>query len=302
MDSRHFMLAGALLSSLAAAQEPGSKQGVTCAPVLDLTFGVYTTDRPTVLYRQFLPVLEALQDAMAAELRQPVDIQLRIFRDYDSARVALVEDEIDFVRFGPSSYILARRENPCVKLLAMEHVDGQKTFKGMIVVRKESPIRSAEDLRGRRFAFGDENSTIGRYFAQEMLVGAGIHAGDLARYEYLGRHDKVFKAVEKGDFDAGSLKSGTFEQLNTENQLRVLVEFDVVTKPWVARAGLDRRVTEAITASLMKIRDPQVLAALGVSGFTTATDDDYAPIRQSMVESERFDAKPEQQPDPRPGR
>ncbi|MBK8976145.1 MAG: PhnD/SsuA/transferrin family substrate-binding protein [Planctomycetes bacterium] len=260
------------------------------AEQLDLTFGVYTTDRPTVVYRQFVPVLESLQDEVAAELGRPVDIQLRIFRGYEECRVALVRGEIDFARFGPASYVLAKQENPRLQLVAMEHVGGEKIFYGMIVVRADSAIRTLADLRGKRFAFGDPTSTIGCYLAQEQLLGAGLHASDLASFEFLSRHDSVFKAVEKGEFDAGSLKEGTFEKLNVDSRaLRVLVRFPNVTKPWIARAGLERSVVAGLGAALRSIVDRETLEALNVDGFTTAEDSDFDIIRRAMLKSRQFD-------------
>ena len=41
---------------------------------------------------------------------------------------------------------------------------------------------TVEDLRGRTFAFGDRNSTIGRYLSQLHLMEHGIRAPDLAGY------------------------------------------------------------------------------------------------------------------------
>ena len=85
----------------------------------------------------------------------------------------------------------------------MEDKKGERRFSGVIVVGADSSIKRLADLAGKRFAFGDENSTIGRYLAQAELVKAGIRARDLAHYEYLGRHDLVAKAVSLGDFRAG---------------------------------------------------------------------------------------------------
>jgi phosphonate transport system substrate-binding protein len=255
---------------------------------LDLTFGVYTSDKATTMYRMFTPVLEHLQEGLEERLHRSVDTELRIYKTYDEALDAFVAGNVDFVRFGPASYVLARARNPKIQLLAMELKGGKKSFKGMIVVRQNSPIRQLSDLRSRSFAFGDRNSTIGRYLAQDKLLGARIRAQDLSYHAYLGRHDRVFRAVQYGDYDAGSVKENTYKKLNKKKQLRVLVTFDNVTKPWIARSGLDPRVTAALRSALLGANDKRALASLKVDGFVRATDEDFSPIRGSMKRAETF--------------
>ncbi|MHC4076915.1 MAG: PhnD/SsuA/transferrin family substrate-binding protein, partial [Planctomycetota bacterium] len=255
---------------------------------LDLTFGVYTSDKATTMYRMFTPVLEHLQERLERQLHRSVDTELRIYKTYDEALDAFVAGKVDFVRFGPASYVLALARNPKIQLLAVELKGGKKTFKGMVVVRQDSPIQRLSDLRGRSFAFGDRNSTIGRYLAQDTLLEAKIWAQDLSYHAYLGRHDRVFRAVQYGDYDAGSVKENTYQKLNKKNQLRALARFDNVTNPWIARSGLDPRVTAALRSALLGANDKKALASLKVDGFVTATDKDFSPIRDSMKRAETF--------------
>src|SRR5262249_48172697 len=147
-------------------------------------------------------------------LGKPVDFQLTIFKSYEDGITALSEGRVDFVHFGPASYIEAKRRNPRIELVGMEHENGEKRFNGVIFVAKDSPIQTLADLKGKRFAFGDPNSTIGRFLVQAELVGAGVYLDDLAGYRYLERHDQVAAAVEHGDFDAGAVKSASFQKAN----------------------------------------------------------------------------------------
>ena len=258
-------------------------------PVLELTFGVYQTDKATTLYRQFTPTLEVLQERLELELGREVDIQLRIYKTYDEGIDALAEGSVDFVRFGPASYITAHARQPEVQLLAMEHKDGKKRFNGVIVVRADSDITRLSDLRGKRFAFGDPNSTIGRYLVQDLLVEAGIFAKDLGGSGYLGRHDKVALAVAIGDYDAGALKKSTLKAVDQQGRLRVLTTFENVTKPWIARAGLETKAVRAISQALIGMQAGDALEALGVSGFLPTSDAEYAFVRRAMRGSREFE-------------
>ena len=280
-------------SSPRTAEVPGDTESVVepredAENALKLRFGVYTSEKPTAMYRQFQPVTEALTRDLEERLGQPVEIELTILSSYEEGLSAITGGRVDFMRVGPASYILARERDPGVRLLAMELKKGKKTFRGTIVVRKDSSIQSLEDLPGKRFAFGDERSTIGRYLSQRILLREGIRASDLARFEYLGRHDTVARAVAVGDFDAGALKASTLKKADPEGHLRVLVDFENVTKPWISRPGLPEKIYQAISGSLQNLDDPDALKAMKVTGWTEATLEDYAVIEEAMSQAEQF--------------
>ncbi len=252
----------------------------------DFTFGVYQTDKASLVYKKFNPVIDELQQRLRITMGEDVGVKMKIFKTYAAARDALVKREIDFARFGPASYVIVKNADPEVQLLAMEHKKGKKRFYGIIAVPSGSKIKSLAELKGKRFAFGDPSSTIGRYLAQAELVKVGIHGRDLAKFEYLGRHDLVAKRVALNDFDAGSLKESTFNKFSTK--LRALHKFENVTKPWVARSGMAAREFKALRQSLLAIRSADALKVLKSSGFIETSDDEYEIIRTGIQQSKRF--------------
>ncbi|MBL8859779.1 MAG: PhnD/SsuA/transferrin family substrate-binding protein [Planctomycetes bacterium] len=262
---------------------------------LSLRFGVYQTDKATVMYKRFTPFLETLQEDVEKRLSRPCDIELTIFKSYDEGIDALTKGSVDFVHFGPASYVTAKERNAEIRLVAIEHENGEKFSEGVIVVAKASPIQTIEELRGKKFAFGDKNSTIGRYLVQAELVAHGIHAQDLAEYKYLDRHDLVASAVEYGDFDAGSVKYSTYKKANEKNTLRALATFKNVTKPIVARAGLDSVVFTAIQDSLFAYKDEAFFKDVKISGFTVADDADFKLVRDGMKKANRFEQSAQKQ-------
>jgi phosphonate transport system substrate-binding protein len=259
---------------------------------LALGFGVYTSDKPTDMYRSFKPILVILEDSLSKSLSRPVQIKLRVFNTYDAARKALVADEVDFVRFGPSSYILAKEENPGVQLIAIEEQEGSLSFRGVIFTRNDTGIRTLADLRGRSFAFGDPDSTIGRYLSQALLVEQGIHARDLSKFQYLGRHDRVVAAVLSRDFDAGACKDSSFLKARDQGLVE-LKDFPNVTKPWVVRSKLDPALVKEIRKALLQIKDKKALDAIGekITGFAEAKDEMYQSVRDGMKASDEFEGR-----------
>ena len=116
-----FLTSAALIMGTSVSAETKANEPV------ELTFGVYSSDKATVMYKMFIPIVRQLQESAEAKLDCPVDIFIKIFRTYDEGIDALVKGQVDFVRFGPASYILAKAQNPDISLLAMEAKNGKNT-------------------------------------------------------------------------------------------------------------------------------------------------------------------------------
>ena len=256
-----------------------------------LTFGVYTSDKPSAMYRKFKPILDYLENRMIREGLN-VGISIKIYPSYSGALDAIVNGEVDFARFGPASYVLARERNRDIRLLAMEHKKNQKRFYGIFIVPESSSITSLDEIKGKSFAFGDKNSTIGRYLSQAELVKAGVHATDLASYEYLGRHDKVALAVAAGNYDAGVVKENTYKKYAASKGLKKIARFPNVTKPWVARAGFGEKQFGIMQQALWELKDKKILKNLKQDGFLPAEDNDYEFVRNGMQRSKGFGDNP----------
>ena len=289
-------LCGLLLSAAApfvGAQESPNPAAHT---PIKVTFGTYAFRKPTEVFKQFQPVTVELSRLLTAQLGETATVELIVVKTYEECLDQFVKGKIDVVRLGPASYVLAKERNPKVEILAAENEDSRNV--GLIVVREDSPFQKLSDLAGKRFAFGDDQSTIGRFLSQAELVRAGVHANDLAQWKYLERHDIVFKAVEIGDYDAGALHADTFKELNEKasTKLRVLHPFDNVRKPWIARAELEPRIANAFRASLLALKDAPALKALKVPGFVAATDSDYELVRKGMQDVARFAPQKEDAP------
>ncbi len=99
---------------------------ITCFSVFmpaqaqNILLGIYSVDKPSKIYKQYSPIIDYLTDDLTQRLKQPITINLKIFRSHDQAQNAIVTGEIDFARFTPVSYVLVKQRNPRIKLLVME--------------------------------------------------------------------------------------------------------------------------------------------------------------------------------------
>ena len=267
---------------------PWSQRQATAQDSISLTLGIYQSDKATVMHRKFKPILNYLETHLTDKLNQPVKFGMRIFKGYDEANDAIVRGHVDFVRFGPASYVQAKSRNADIELIVMEKRKGKNYFYGVIIVPNKSSVQSLAQLKGKRFAFGNQHSTIGRYLSQGALVEAGIFGKDLAAFDYLGRHDKVFKVVALGKYDAGALKETSVSRYNKKNEVRIIHRFKNVTKPWIARSGLDRQVLTDLRTALLELTDAKILKELKISGFQQTTDADYEVTRKEIKMADKF--------------
>ena len=256
--------------------------GNTPTEALQLTFGVYTADKPTTVVKEFRPTLNALEDKMSEIMKEPVKIKMEVANSYERGIEDLVEGRVDFSRLGPASYVTAKEANPELSILAIETKGGEKVFYGIIAVHQDSNIQNVSQLVGKSFAFGDELSTIGRFLSQQYLLENGIKSSNLSKFGYLGRHDKVGTAVGLKQFDAGALKEGTFKKLvNNGIKIRSIAKFPNVQKPWVSRSELPEEVYNALSQALLDISNSETV-------FVPGSDQDYQIIQEAMENNSQF--------------
>jgi len=256
---------------------------------LTLSFGVYTSDKPSSMVTQFRPILDLLEKSLTEIRGEPVKIRMHVAKSYQQGLDDLVSGKVDFSRFGPASYVTAKESDNSIEILVIESNKGSKVFNGVIAVGKGSAIKSIADLRGKTFAFGDEESTIGRYLAQLYLMRNGLRLADLGSFDYLGRHDAVGAAVGGGRFDAGALKESTYKkQVQDGVPLRAIATFPNVTKPWIARGKLPAQIKGELRRALLAVTDKKALHELQADGFVDGNDEDFAFIRESMLNNYLF--------------
>jgi len=256
---------------------------------IQLRFGVYTSDKPSSMVKMFRPLLNEIEIQLSKRTGKDIKIRLSVAKSYEQGIEDLVTGKVDFARMGPASYVISKRANPNLRLLAMESKGGKKVFYGIICVKEESTITEISQLRGESFAFGSKRSSIGRYLAQQTLVDYQVRAKDLSSFEYLGRHDRVGSAVGSGSFAGGALKESTFKKLKEKGiPIREIARFPNVTKPWIASESMSEELATSLIQLLLSLDNAKVLKGINKNGFLPASGEDYSIIRQSIESNDEF--------------
>lgn len=161
----------------------------------ELVFGSVAMDIPAVMHKRLKPLTKYLSK------RLNKNVILRLSPNMGAAINEAAKGTVDIAYLTPVAYLRAH-EKGNAQLIAKTVTKGKASFKLMIVVKEDSPIKSVKDLLGKSFAFGDERALLQR----AVVVGAGINMNQFKEYRFIGHYDNIARAVMNNDFDAGILK------------------------------------------------------------------------------------------------
>jgi len=105
-----------------------------------------------------------------------------------------------------------------------------KEFGGVIFARKDSPINTLADLKGKKFMVVKASSFGGGQMALAFLLQKGIdYKKDFAEFKEGGKHDNVVLAVKNGAMDAGTVRSDTLEAMEKEGKIS-MADFKIINQ------------------------------------------------------------------------
>lgn len=258
-----FVLSVATTAGTAAAAEP-------------LILGVHPYLLPAELVTRFAPLAGYLEKQLGQR------VQVRVGRDYDQHIETIGRNAIDIAYMGPASYVKMVARHGAKPLLARIEINGKPTVTGYIVTRADRPLSKLAELRGKRFAFGDINSTMGTIVAQHVLRRAGVGLESLGGYQYLGSHRNVALAVLSGDYDAGAVRKEIYDELQPRG-LRVLMKLpDVSEHLFVTRSDLPAGDVTGLRQALLGLKDAAILQAIDkeMTAMVPVSDADYDSLRE----------------------
>jgi phosphonate transport system substrate-binding protein len=215
--------------------------------------------------------------------------------DYAATVEGLAAKKLDLVWYGGFTSVQAvKRTQGQATRLAMRKEDAE--FKSVFVARKDGPIKSPADLKGKTFAFGSVSSTSGHLMPRYFLLKNGLNPErDFGQKPaFSGAHDATALWVESGKVDAGALNFLVWEKLVETKKVdpnKVAVFWTTppyVDYVWTARADLDPGLRERIAQAFLKLRydNPEHRRLLDLhrtTGYIKAQDEDWKSIEEAAI-------------------
>ncbi len=239
------MKAFILIGLLALAQAALAAQ----AADKPLVLGIHPYLQESELIRRFTPLARYLEQSTGETIR------VKVATNYRQHIESIGNDQIDIAFMGPAPYVQMTAEFGLKPLLARLEDRGQPYFRGHILVRDDSPIKRLEDLDGRRFAFGDPESTMSSLIPQYLL---GRHRVQLAGKRHYDSHKNVALAVLIGEADAGAVKEEIYWTFR-EQGLRSLVATEPMSEHlFVTSGNLAEPVIAKLRQAMLELAPDQV--------------------------------------------
>ena len=205
------LLIGGLISMLFLTVAIPSSQA---AEGVSLAIG-RITDQPEKHQKR----LNRMAEYLAAELADyGISSVKTVMVETEAEMAALIRaGKVDILSETPLMAIGLQSEG-VVDILMREWKKGVSEYHSVIVVRKDSPVRSLADLAGRRVSFEDVGSTSGYLLPRNAIETAGLDMVGLTAptdpvpagkvgYSFTGSETGVIEAIHKGTADAGAISN-----------------------------------------------------------------------------------------------
>jgi phosphonate transport system substrate-binding protein len=156
--------------------------------------------------KDFEPIFNAVSEATG------LSFEIKVGQSYGAVVEAMCNGSADIAWFGPVSYLQAH-DRGCANLLAMAVSKGKSVYYSGIFARNDSGIENMADIRNKRIALGDINSTSSFNIPVAMMLRAGIDpASDTASVNMAGSHANVLSALSQGLVDVGGASFDSYEK------------------------------------------------------------------------------------------
>lgn len=100
-----------------------------------------------------------------------------------------------------------------VPMAVKGHPEGFQGYNLIVVVKKDSPIQSMADLKGKKVAHTSASSNSGNLAPRALFPKLGLVPDKDYTVVYSGKHDQSILGVAHGDYDAAPVASDVYERM-----------------------------------------------------------------------------------------
>src|SRR5437899_2348630 len=218
----------------------------------ELKFGFTPVLSEPEMRAEFEPLMQYLSASTGQK------VTLYVAKDYGDLRTQMENGSVDIGSFSPFAYVDAVRGGK-IRIIAQSIIEGSATYRGIIVVRKDSELKSIAELKAKRFAFVDPKSASGYVYPRAMLIEKGINPETFFKKTiFAGTHDKVIAAVLEGRVDAGAIYDGALgvakrSGVSVDGLLTIASSDPIPHDAIAVRIGMNEKLAQRIQLALINL-------------------------------------------------
>jgi phosphonate transport system substrate-binding protein len=277
MFSRRFVISLAAATAVLAAAGSAHAQAWK-DNYKELVFAIVPAENASGVTDRYAPLMTYLTKELG------VPVTLRVANDYAAVIEGQKAGNIHIGYYGPASYARAYVTGVATEPFAIEvNKDGTKGYYSVLYVKKDSPYKQIQDLKGKNIGLVDPNSTSGNNVPRFAMNKMDIKPEEFfAKVVYTGSHENAITALAQGTVDASfnwwndesesNLKRMERKGLAKYDDYRIIFKSDqIVNSPIAYLKDLPDDLKKAIRDAIFSYstKDPE--------GFKKATDGQALP-------------------------
>jgi len=231
--------------------------------------------------------LKPISDYLSERLG--VKVEAFTASNYIGVVEGLGSGSVDFGIIPPFSSLLAQKQSNAKPILTSKGKTGKPGYTAELYVRKDSGIKSLQDVKGKKVAFVDPSSSSGYIYPGAMLVEAGLNLDKDISYQFSGGHDKSLQLLLNKDVDVIATFDGVedryakdFPQAKTD--IQKLATSDMIPGIMVTTSSkMDKELQDKLEKALRDIENDPKMKELftkmfSITGFTDVDQDAYKKV------------------------
>jgi len=233
------------------------------------------------------------------EEKTPFKFSITIPQSYITVVEAFGTGRADVSALNTFGYVLANKKYGAEARLTVIR-NGLPTYRSQVLAHVDGPIKSLNDIQGKKMAFVDPASTSGYLLPLNELRKNNIRPKESV---FAMKHDSVISMLYQGQVDAGATfysppaPDGRIEdarRLVLKQYPDVMEKIKIITltdsipnDPIVFRKEMPEAMKETIQKAFLEfVATPEGKAAFrkiyGVTDLVKAKDEDYEPVRKLL--------------------
>lgn len=241
-----------------------------------------------------------LEKLISDQLGIPVDI--KVSTDFNVMIEALASKQVDVAFLTPTAYVLAKEKGAAEVILQSQRYDiktptGEQTdqlvdyYRAMILVKKDSEIKTLSDLKGKKMGWQNVTSSAGYVWPAVEMKRAGIDPEKDVQGVTLVGFDQGVLAVLNGDVDAAAVYEDARNLLKEDypdifEKTRILHVTEPIPSDAIAvRPDMDKEWIKKIQQAFINMaKDPEgyrIVNELYIhEGYSISDDSKFDLVRE----------------------
>ncbi|WEJ61835.1 phosphate/phosphite/phosphonate ABC transporter substrate-binding protein [Thiomicrorhabdus lithotrophica] len=236
------------------------------------SFGVVPQQSAMVLAKKWIPIFKYLEKETGYKFVFKTNQTIPKFEHQ------LSKQAYDFAYMNPYHYTVFHD----VSGYSAFAKQGQKKLKGIIIARKDSTVKSLEDLEGKTIAFPAPAAFAATVVPQAILNKRGIKF----KSKYVSSHESVYKNVNYQNFEAGGGIERTFNNASKDitQPLTIIWTTEGYTPhAFASSSKIPKEVSMKVQKALMNLSNTAegkiLLKGINFKSIVTAQNSDWNDVR-----------------------